>query len=92
MTDALLFALTSLAAYRLARLVTRDEILEQPRAWLERRLGRFANGLACAWCAGSWCAFATVAIVDAIHGLALPVLWAGAVATVVGLLSELDNA
>lgn len=93
MTDGVLLAALGLAAYRLFRLLAVDGITERPRAAVERTItakvgGKWAGGLTCGWCLGSWCAVAVVGIVWGLVGLALPALWIGATATLVGLLAN----
>lgn len=88
-------ALLALAAYRLWRLLAVDDLPPladaRTRLWhaVEARWGpRWADGLECGWCTGTWVAFATVAAWHAHAGLAHPWLQALAVATLVGLLAE----
>lgn len=99
MNPALLFVLMSLAAYRAYRLLSVDEFppLSGPRHRLEDYIeerwgGDWADGIACPWCMGSWCAIATVLIVDAVTSVVLPGLQVLAVATVVGIIgSQVDS-
>lgn len=62
------FVLLALAAYRLWRLISEDEVLEKPRRWLVRLPQTWDEGdaipkqyrnewalfLTCPWCAGAW--------------------------------------
>lgn len=98
MTLPLLFALSSLAAFRLWRLLAVDRLppLMWPRdrleAFVDRRFGTvWADGITCPHCSGSWVAFAVVAAVWACHPLPLPALWFGAVAASVGFLAQWDQ-
>lgn len=67
------FVLLVLAAYRLWRLLSEDEILERPRRWLVRLPQTWDEGdaipkdyrnewalfITCPWCAGAWASLAT---------------------------------
>lgn len=99
MSDALLFVLTTLAAYRVWRLWAEDAF--PPTIWLRERLenavesrfgGLWAAGVACPWCSGFWVSCAAVAAVWAVRPLPLPALWFGAVSTAVGLIAQRDEA
>lgn len=94
----LLFVLTSLAAFRVWRLLAADKL--PPIMWLRDRLENtvdrrfgvvWADGVTCPWCTGSWVAFAVVAAVWAVRPLPLPALWFAAVAAAVGFLAEWDR-
>jgi len=91
----LLVVFTSLAAYRLWRLLAVDEL--PPLMWarfkligvIERRHGAYwAAGVKCPWCSGSWVAVGTVAVVWHYLSLPLPALWFAAVSVVVGALAQ----
>jgi hypothetical protein len=89
-SSALLFIALSLASYRAWRLLGRDDIT----AFARQPLPLFINkGLTCPWCAGTWIAIASV---YATHRWLVPLgphwlLWAIAVAAVVGFLGEIDR-
>ena len=86
------FVIISLAAYRLTRLVTTDEITAPLREWVWRRRppesSRIGYLLACDWCTGIW--VGSLLVVG--HMIApVPATWvclALAVAATVGILSE----
>lgn len=86
MSDALLFVLLVLGAFRLWRLVGKDDITEPLRRPLPNLL---LKGLTCAWCAGTWTA---VGVTYAVHRYVVDLdpwlLWAGAVAALVGLIGD----
>lgn len=97
MSDAFLFVLVSLTAYRLWRLLAADSLplVKGPRSRLEAAIARrygddWAGGIACAWCLGFWCSAAVVGAVWAIRPLPLPALWFGAVSCAVGLITNYD--
>lgn len=55
-----------LAAYRVTRLITRDSILDIPRAWVVERLhpGGYLDELVhCVWCVGFWVSVVAVILV-----------------------------
>lgn len=88
-------AVIGLAAYRLWRIVGRDQITDPFRAWLMAREGRvwdFVEGLLhCAWCLGWWLAGAiTIALFWGSPLLHIVLVWCGASA-VAGLLGALDD-
>lgn len=90
------FALTCLAAYRIQRLITEDDLTAGIRETVARRAGRIGELVSCHWCVGSWIAFAATIAVDRwIHALAggwrEDALVALAAAAVVGLLGEIDG-
>lgn len=92
MSDPALFVLTSLAAYRLWRLIALDVVLDKPRGWIIRRLGLERSAwISCSWCAGFWMSAAVVAAVWSQASLPLPALWFAAVSTTVGLLAQWDE-
>lgn len=84
--DALRLALASLAAFRVWRLLGRDEIVSTLRARLP---GRVQGMLACPWCSGFWIAGAVAWLVGA-RGWKLGVVWL-AISAVIGLLSRVDG-
>jgi hypothetical protein len=96
-TPWLTFVLVSLAAYRVNHLVATDRIADPVRAWWYDRFdpgtsrpGRLAVSLTtCPWCLGVWTAGGVVLIVDAVYGMAAPVLVWAAAAAVVGVLGQL---
>lgn len=61
------FALLSLGAARVWKLIGDDRILDRPRAWLldliedDERAVYWGDFLVCPWCAGFWIAAATYA-------------------------------
>lgn len=90
MSPALLFIALALASYRVWRLLGRDDITEPLRAPLPTFV---LKGLTCPWCFGTWVAIASV---YATHRWLVPLephwlLWAVAVASVVGFLGEIDR-
>lgn len=89
------FAVDGLAAYRLTRLATRDAVLTAPRDALLNALQRRERSLAayfvqCPWCMGVWISVAVTAARQFMPGWGY-VANALALATVVGLLSELAS-
>lgn len=89
----LLLVLTALAAYRLTRLVTTDDVpFGQFRfRLLSRWSGTLAaDGLTCAWCVGSVISWALVAGVAQVRSIPLPAIAALAVSCVVGFLGNHD--
>lgn len=98
MNLALLFVLTSLAAFRVWRLLAVDKL--PPLMWVRDRVEAFvdarfgtvwADGVTCPHCSGSWVAFTVVALVWWFHPLPLPAMWFGSVAAVVGFLAQWDQ-
>lgn len=95
-TQALVFVLASLAAYRASRLVTRDSLLD---SWRRRWWLRFPPGgerthplgqlVDCPWCFGWWCAGSTWLVVWHFQPLVLPGLWWPAMGVVVGALGAM---
>jgi hypothetical protein len=83
-----LFLLLVGASYRIYRFIGRDDITEGMRLRLSDSV---RMPLSCAWCAGFYCSAIVVAFYWAIYGLPVPVLWALAVSTAVGLIGELDR-
>lgn len=68
--DPLTLAVTTLAAYRITRLLTADDFppVETARRWFEDRLpDNYAHGVRCPWCVGFWAAAAVVAAAEAAH-------------------------
>ena len=51
---ALSFVLVALAAFRTWKLLGDDTILDRPRQWVCRRIGKADVFLTCPWCAGFW--------------------------------------
>lgn len=92
----LLLVLLVLAAYRLWHLLALDglPLVAGPRDRIEDRIeashgSAWADGITCAWCLGTWCALAVVAVVwTLLPSLPLPALWFGATAAGVGVLGE----
>ncbi len=98
MSDPFLLVLMSLAAYRLWRLLAVDEL--PPFMWLrekftaavERRFGAaWSLGVSCPWCSGAHISFLTVWVTTWFTSVPLPVLQAGAVSVVVGLIAQWEN-
>jgi hypothetical protein len=48
------WAVCALAAYRLTRLVTTDEVLHRFRQWVARRSTTAGYWVTCPWCLGFW--------------------------------------
>lgn len=89
MTYPFLFVLLIGASYRIYRLIGRDDITAGLREKLPERA---QEPLACPWCLGSWVSFGVVGIYWYAYELPVPILWALAVACVVGLIgSSLDG-
>lgn len=97
-TTALLFVLTSLAAYRAVRFVTVDDF--PPMMWTRDGIESFllahigadwADGVKCPWCAGFWVCCVVVVVVWRYASLPLPGLWFAAVPAVAGYLSTYDE-
>lgn len=91
-----LLAVLTLAAYRLWRLLARDDW--PPVVWFrdgfdERFDGTFvADGFYCPWCLGAWVSFAVVSVATLFVSVPVPVITALAVSTLVGLIgSEIDG-
>lgn len=103
MTDpaqvAVVWALSTLAAHRLWRLVAVDDLpgwrdaADRVEGWVAGRFGdRWAAGIRCAWCSGWWACVAVIAAVD-LSGVSMP-LWPvqmAAASTVVGLIGAPDG-
>lgn len=91
--SALDLAVLALAAHRLTRLATSDDLLDGPRSAVVRRLGsrpKLADALSCDWCVGAWVSAAVVLAGSrwpAVRRLAV----VPALSSVVGLLSTLDS-
>lgn len=86
------FLLTTLAAYRIWRLLAVDEFppietaRERFEVWITNRFGaEWAAGISCPWCSGAWVSIAVVSAVWAVHPLPLPALWYPAVSAGVGI-------
>jgi hypothetical protein len=96
--EEILLVTLTLAAYRAWRFAARDTLpgLADARDRLRDRIAeragpRWAAGVDCPWCSGTWVAWIAVAAVWAIRPLPLPGLWFAAVAAGVGLLDELTD-
>ena len=92
MTGFALFVVMALAAFRVTRFVTTDEVTRPAREtsvrWLqERRWHLLADLPACAWCAGAYVSVLTVGLTGRWASIPLPALQMIAIATLVGLLS-----
>lgn len=85
MSQPFLFVLMALFAYRVYRLVGLDTITQPLRDRWEPD-GKLGDFVTCPWCAGFWISVATVSIVAQVVVVQLPVLQAGAVSCVVGLV------
>ena len=48
------FVLGALAAWRIYKLVSVDDVLDRPREWFTDRVGWLEEFLACPYCAGFW--------------------------------------
>lgn len=84
----------ALAAYRIWRLVGVDTVFRRPREWVTGKWGQdsWATELVtCPWCAGSWITFAVTAVAAQVVTVRIPVLFALAAATVVGLVARVDE-
>ena len=94
MSPLVLWALTTLAAYRVWRLLALDDLpgLADVRDRLIDRANgtraeRWVDGLGCAWCLGFWtCLAAFVAVDLAGASVPLPAVQVAAASTVVGLI------
>lgn len=93
-----LLVVLALAAYRLTRLITTDDLppIYRAREWLKHRWGtpngrEWFDGITCGWCVGSIISFALVAGVAYLIPMRLPAIQALAVATVVGLIGGHDG-
>ena len=81
--------LIGVASYRLWRLLAEDLVIEHWRDWMLVRSPAWVDAMiSCAWCLGSWVAFAVTWLTDATIGIEAPVLVALAAAVVVGWLGE----
>lgn len=79
----------ALAAYRLTRLLTRDEITAPLRKrLLDRGPERLAVALECSWCAGMWVALGVVVARRIVRKPWNVVAEALALSAVVGLIAE----
>lgn len=99
MSDFMVLLLTTLAAYRVWRLLAEDSF--PPSQWLADRLEQstlrrfgptWAAGVHCPWCSGAHISFLAVGLVWAFRPLPLPGLWFLAVSTLVGLIAQWDEA
>lgn len=98
MSDVLLFAALALSSYRVWRLIGKDDITEPIRARIfsetHGAVRRYLHDLiTCAWCAGTW---VSLAAVYATHRWLVRLsphwlLWAVAVAAVVGLIDTWET-
>lgn len=82
----------ALAVYRLARLVTQDDILIRPRTWLTTRWpvkpGKPSELVVCPWCVSIWLGLAVYAFTRYVPDIWV---WAAvplALSAVAGYLSE----
>ena len=95
MSDGLLFALSTFAVYRMARLIAVDTISERPRDWLSRQPGRVSRELSylvsCAWCLGPWFAAALTVVLALGPGIPLPLLWWPAIGGGASILTSADE-
>lgn len=98
MTDALLFILLTLTAYRVTRLIALDDlpplvaVRDRFTEVVSRRHGAdWASGIGCAWCSGFWVSCAVVGAVWHFRSLPLPGLWFCAVSAAVGMLAMLTE-
>ena len=90
-TDLFVFVLLALGSYRLQRLLTTDEIGRPVRELCARIWGPLGTWASCPWCAPVYSNAAIVFAVDRwFYPMAMPVLWWGAVCTIVGFLGELE--
>jgi hypothetical protein len=91
--SALDLAVLALAAHRLTRLVTSDDLLDAPRTAVVRRLGarpNLADAVRCDWCVGAWVS-AAVVLAGSRWPAARRLAAIPALSSVVGLLSTLDS-
>lgn len=93
-SDALLYVLLVAASYRVWHFFALDSLppLEDVREPVLARItewwgSEWADGLACAWCAGFWTSCAVVGATWALRPLALPGLWFLAVSAGVGIVA-----
>lgn len=96
MNSALLIVLTCVVAYRLTRLVVKDQFppIAVQRARIAERWGEDswqAYLSQCAWCAGFYIAGPIVLAVDLIEGLPVPVLVWGTAWAACGFLAAWDD-
>lgn len=84
-SQALQWALLTLAAYRVWRLVARDDITVPLRMRLPDRV---ADPVVCPWCAGTWIAVGTIAAARQWCDVEMPVVQAAASCVVVGLIGD----
>lgn len=88
---SLTFVVICLAAYRVTRLVTTDDIALRPRLWLTEKLeatrfSSYTKGITCPWCVGFWISLVIVLVSNIYVRIPYPALYVGAVSTVVGLI------
>ncbi len=79
------------AAYRIARVIARDAILDRPRnAFTSKYHGALVNLVQCMWCLGFWLAIIGVFLTawDTTHDLWLIVASMLTVSTLVGIVGE----
>lgn len=91
MNTVFLFVISSLATFRVTRLVTSDKW--PPSMWfrdrIEQRFGEESSWMelfTCPWCLGAWFSAAMTAFLDWYIGIPLPIFWAFATSAVVGYL------
>lgn len=92
---AVTWALSTLAAYRLWRLLALDDLpgIAEGRAALDRWATtdtrvRWVDAIRCPWCLGWWCCVLVFALVDLWTSLPLVVVQVAAASTVVGLIGS----
>lgn len=91
------FAMLSLTAFRIWRLVGKDDITQPGRDFICRETAgsvrRYLRKLIeCNWCSGTWIALATVYVAERWFADLTPhwLWWGIAAAAVVGFLGEID--
>lgn len=68
-------AVACLATFRVTRLITHDEVLAVPRAWIvDHAPGPLAYFVRCTWCVSVWVAGGVVLVLDRFATVPLP--WA----------------
>lgn len=85
------FVVISFSAYRLTRFLTTDTIpFSHLRNWLTDRWADtiWVDGLTCSWCLGAYVSFALVAGLAQVISIPLPILYALAVSSAVGIISR----
>ena len=82
------WAVCALAAFRVTRLVTTDELLHRPRQWVAARSTTLGYWITCPWCVGFWLCLGLLA---AVRWWPTPTAYACVVlswSAVVGVMSE----